>query len=495
MNKNKTSLWSAILLMPLVLCQCSAGKAEEKDLEKPNVIIIYADDLGYGDVSCYNKESKILTPHIDSLAAQGMRFTDAHSSASFCTPSRYSLLTGNYCWRTERTSSLQGGFDDPIIGKDESTLGDLFRRNGYRTAAIGKWHVGMQWSFIDPDGPREEENVDIAAPLKVTPVDQGFDYYFGTSACTSDDSPFAFIENRQVLGLPLTWIRNLQVVGDFNRETGELYYKDVQVAREWAHEKADTIFTRRAITFMEEQVAAGNRFFIYLPLSLPHIPWLPAEFVKGKSGDGPRGDLVLLADHCVGEITNSLERLGIEENTLVIFTSDNGPREGINGHRSAGELRGYKGSIYEGGHRVPFIVKWPGRIEANTVSDDLIGQIDLYATLASILDLPLAEGEAPDSYDFTPVLFGQALKKPVREEYVHHYYAMRKGDWKLIFWVEDIDAVAMNTIEADELYNLIGDPGEKINLLDQHPEIVSDLKSTFIEINNRGYSRPNPISN
>jgi len=481
-----------VLALPVAVfvCNCQADSASNEHSKKPNVIIIYADDLGYGDVSCYNKESKILTPHIDSLAAAGMRFTDAHSAASFCTPSRYSLLTGNYCWRTERTSNLQGGFDDPIIQEGEQTLGHLFRKKGYQTAAIGKWHVGMGWSYIDPDGPREEENVDFKAPLRITPVDQGFDYYFGTSGCTSDDSPFAFIENRQVQGLPLTWIRNLQVVGDFNRKTGELYYKDVQVAREWAHEKADTIFTRRAIAFMEEQVAAGKRFFVYLPLSLPHIPWLPAEFVKGKSGGGPRGDLVLLADHCVGEITSTLERLGIEDNTLVIFTSDNGPREGVNGHRSAGELRGYKGSIYEGGHRVPFIVKWPGRIEANTVSDALFGQIDLYATLARILDSPLAEGEAPDSYDFTPVLFGQALKKPVREEYVHHYYAMRKGDWKLHFWVEDMEDLSEGSIETEALYNLREDLAETRNLLELHPEIVEDLISSFIQIKNRGSSRP-----
>jgi arylsulfatase A-like enzyme len=317
-------------------------------------------------------------------------------------------------------------------------------------------------------------------------VDQGFDYYFGTSGCTSDDSPFAFIEHRQVLGLPLTWIDELQVEGDFDRETREEFYKDVHVAQGWAHEKADTMFTNKALAFMEQQVASDRPFFVYLPLSLPHIPWWPAEFVKGKSGDGPRGDLVLLADHCVGEIARALERLGVEDNTLVIFTSDNGPREGVNGHRSAGELRGYKGSIYEGGHRVPFIVKWPGRIEPNTESDALIGQVDLYATLAAILESPLSNDEAPDSYDFTPVLYGQVLKKPVREVYVHHNYAIRKGDWKLLFWVEEMEKLDEGNIEADELYNLKDDLAETRNLIEESPEIVADLRATFIAIRSRG---------
>jgi arylsulfatase A-like enzyme len=348
----------------------------------------------------------------------------------------------------------------------------------------------MQWTFKDINGPKDEENVDFEAPLKYTPVDQGFDYYFGTSGCTSDDSPFAFIENRQVQGLPLIPEYDLHVVGDFNITTKEKYNKDVLVAQGWAHEKADTIFTNRAIDFMEEQVAKNKPFFVYLPLSLPHIPWLPADFVKGSTGAGSRGDLVALADYCVGKITDNLERLGVNDNTIVIFTSDNGPRPGENGHKSAGDLHGYKGWIHEGGHRVPFIVRWPGKIEANSSSDELIGQIDIYATLAKILDSPLADREAPDSYDFSPVLFGQELNKSVRDVYIHHYYAIRKKDWKLIFWVENIDSVSMSNIEATELYNLKDDLIESNNVIEEHPDIVEELKSTFMKINNRGYSRP-----
>ena len=468
----------------LFFYNCNMKTSVDEVTEQPNIILIYADDLGYGDVSCYNPQSKIQTPNIDELAAEGMLFVDAHSGASFCTPSRYSILTGNYCWRSHSTAELQGGFDEPIIKKGEMTIGNLFQNNGYKTAAIGKWHVGMKWTLINENEGNEEKNIDYGSKLKLSPVDQGFNYYFGTSGCTSDDSPFAFIENRQVLGLPLTPAYDLNVVGDGD------YLKDVMVARYWAHEKADTIFTRKAIEFMEKQVKDKTPFFVYLPLSLPHIPWLPADFVKGTTDAGPRGDLVALTDYCVGRIVATIKRLGLENNTIVVFTSDNGPRQGVNGHNSAGDLRGYKGSIYEGGHRVPFIIKWPGKIAPNSKSDELIGQVDLYATFSSIIGHSLSDKEAPDSYSITPVLLGKENKKPIRDVFIHQYYAVRKGDWKLIFDLENIDSVSAHTVTAEELYNLNNDLSESENLIDEYPDIVEELKSTFIQINDQGYSRP-----
>jgi arylsulfatase A-like enzyme len=482
-------LVTAITLITTLCTGCAVQTAKQKPT-KPNVIVIYTDDLGYGDVSCYNRGSKINTPHIDKLAAEGMMFTDAHSPASFCTPSRYSTLTGNYCWRSESTSRLQGGYDRPIIKKDEMTLGHLFQQNGYKTAAIGKWHVGMHWALKDNSIEQEEENIDFDSPLIYTPVDQGFDYYFGTSGCTSDDPPFAFIENKQLLSLPLTAVYDLQVVGDFNRQTGELYYKDVLVAQGWAHEKADTIFTEKAIDFINKQVKKENPFFIYLALSLPHVPWLPPDFVKGTTQAGPRGDQVALIDYCLGEITATLDKLDIEDNTIIVFTSDNGPREGENGHQSAGDLRGYKGSIFEGGHRVPFIVKWPGKIAANSQSDELTGSIDLYATFARILNHELADNEAPDSYDISPVLLGRDYNKPIRDAYIHLFFAVRKGDWKLIFDVPGIDSVSEETFVAERLYNLKDDPAEEHNLVNEHPDVVEELRSIFITYNSEGYSRP-----
>jgi arylsulfatase A len=401
--------------------------------QQSNVVFIFTDDLGYGDVTCYNAESKITTPHINRLASQGMRFTDAHTSSAVCTPSRYSLLTGRYCWRTEHKTGVQGGYDLPLIEKGRMTLGNLFQNKGYKTAAIGKWHVGMEWTlkkgFSRED--QEMETVDHGAALKITPVDQGFDYYFGTSGCTSDDPPFCFIENRRILDYPLKLSEELNVIGDGD------FVKDVLMAEDWQHERADTTFTSKAIEFMETQVKNETPFFIYLALSLPHIPWLPSEFVKGTTDAGPRGDLVALADYCIGKIDEALIGMGVEDNTIVIFSSDNGPREGENGHQSAGPLRGLKGQIFEGGHRVPLIIRWPKKIESAAICDETVCMTDFMATFASILDVTLPEGMAEDSYDMSPLLFGKEITQPIRKSTVHHSgagaFAIRKGDWKIIF--------------------------------------------------------------
>ena len=263
------------------------------------------------------------------------------------------------------------------------------------------------------------------------------------------------------------------------------------MAEGWRHEDADTIFTNKAIQFIEEQVNNENPFFVYLPLSLPHIPWIPADFVKGTTGAGPRGDLVALLDYCIGEINKTLKDLDVENETIIIFTSDNGPREGVNGHKSAGELRGYKGSLYEGGHRVPFIIKWPTKIAANSESNELFGQTDIYSTLASMLNFTIGENEAPDSYDFSSVILGKDYKEPLRDNFVHHNYGIRKGHWKLIFDIENIDSVSLNTIQAEELYNLEEDLSESNNLIDNYPKIVEELKYDFIKIKDKGHSQLN----
>ncbi len=482
------TILNLIIAIPLILVFCHGCSTVQKKRNKPNVIVIHTDDLGYGDVSCYNPQSKIQTPHIDKLATDGMLFTDAHSAASYCTPSRYSILTGNYCWREPDALTLQGGYGGPIIADEEKTLGHLFQENGYKTAAVGKWHVGMKWALKEGEDEPEEGNIDFESPLVYTPIDQGFDYFFGTSGCTSDDSPFAFIENRQLLGLPLTPVNDLQVVGDFNWDTGEKYYKDVLVAQGWQHETADTIFNEKAIEFIEREAKKDNPFFVYLAPSLPHIPWLPPDFIKGASQAGARGDQVALIDYCLGQITAKLDELGLEENTIIVFTSDNGPRIGENGHQSSAHLRGYKGSTFEGGHRVPFIVKWPGKIPANSKTDQLLGTVDLYGTFAKILNHTMGHHEAPDSFDFTSVFLGQA-QNPVRETYVHHGFAIRKGDWKLIFDVEGLEDVSAKNVMPEGLYNLKNDPKEEHNLLAKHPGVAKQLKETFIDIYKKGFSR------
>lgn len=483
-------------VLSISVCSCkSIGKNKTNEIEvesSPNVIIIYADDLGYGDVSSYFSESKISTPNIDKLATEGLMFTDAHSPASYCTPSRYSVLTGNYCWRSKETFRLQGGYGPPIIKKDEMNLGSLFQQNGYKTAACGKWHVGMEWTLKNPKEPLDgdeyaEENIDFEVPLAFTPIDQGFDYFFGTSGCSTDDPPFLYIENRNVLGHPLTR-KTFEMITDIGGETS--IWEDILTGEGYSHQTADTTFTNKALGFIEEQVKKDTPFFVYLPLSLPHIPWEPADFIKGKSDAGPRGDLVALLDHCVGEVTSKLQALGVDDNTIIIFTSDNGPRQGEFDHRSAGNLKGYKGWMAEGGHRVPFIVKWPKKIEAGTVSDALISQVDIYATLAKILGAPMDEKDAPDSFDFSSILFGEKQSSPIRESYIHHGMAVRKGKWKLVFDVEDVENPTRDTIELIELYNLEEDLAEENNLLKEYPEIVSEMISIFMNAQKSGRTRP-----
>jgi len=481
--KNQYIKLGTFILLAGILYNCSSSPRKEKevlDLNRPNVIFIFADDLGYGDLSCYNTESRIQTPHLDRLATQGMLFTDAHSSAAVCTPSRYSLLTGRYCWRTDHKRGVQGGYGLPLIEKDRLTIGHVFQKQGYKTATIGKWHVGMEWPLDEGyvREEQEEETVNHLGIIKDGPLDHGFDYYFGTSGCTSDDSPFCFIENRKVLGNPLVPLEGLNVIGDGT------YMKDVLTTADWAHEEADTIFTNRAISFMQEQVNGENPFFVYLALSLPHIPWAPAEFVKGTTGAGPRGDLVALVDHCLGEIERSLSRMGIMEKTIVIFSSDNGPREGINGHSSAGPLRGLKGQIYEGGHRVPLIIRWPGRIEPGTITEETVCMTDFMSTFAELLGVVLPENAGEDSYSLLPVMLQKPYDKPFRESTVHHSgagaFAIRKGDWKMIFGeVEhgEMPGDPATWEDSGSLFNMREDPYETENLRDEYPEVVEEMNA------------------
>ena len=473
-----------MLTIVLIFTSCirPAKQTSGDERQKPNVVFIFTDDLGYGDLSSYNPDSKISTPNIDRLVSEGMKFTDAHTSSAVCTPSRYSLLTGSYCWRTDFKSGVQDGYGLPLIASGSMTLGHLFGDEGYATSAIGKWHVGMEWTLKDGAKEQVEETVDHSAPLKITPIDQGFDYFFGTSGCTSDDGPFAFIENRKLVVGNLERLEELNVVGDGD------FIKDVWAVEGWQHEAADTIFTNKAIRFIEDQVNNNRPFFVYLALSLPHIPWLPADFVKGTSGAGPRGDLVSLIDHCVGQINETLRALGVEKNTIVVFSSDNGPRAGINGHNSAGKLRGLKGQIFEGGHRVPLVVRWPGKVRAGAITDETVCMTDFMRTFAGILGTELTGKTGEDSYDLSPVLLGRDYDTPLRSSTVHHSgagtFAIRKGDWKIIFGeVKNGDEPdnPENWDQTGYLFNLKEDPFEETNLYHQYPHIVDEMNQLLAD--------------
>jgi len=467
----------------------AAQKTIGKQQKLPNIVFIMTDDMGYGDVTCYNPDSKIPTPNMDRLAKEGLRFTDAHSPSAVCTPTRYGVLTGRYCWRSRLKRGVFGGFNRPLIENDRLTVASFLKRHGYSTACIGKWHLGMDWTLkegVEPD-EQDQKTVDYTKPIISGPNELGFDYFFGTAGCTTDDPPLCFIENNRTVGIP-----NQVLPFDFAEEGRKLL-----MVPGWRHEDADIEFTKKTIEFIEKHVREkpDKPFFIYLPLSVPHIPCLPPDFVKGKSQAGPRGDQVVLADWCLGQIVKALDHLNISDNTLVIFTSDNGPREGVNGHKSAGDWRGLKGSIWEGGHRVPFIAEWPGKIKPRTTCDEVITFTDLMATCAAIVGTKLPKNTAEDSYNILPALLGEKLRQPIREATVHHsgggVFAIRQGQWKLIPGSRGSGADRRpRSGAAGQLYNLANDPYEKNNLWEKHPEIVERLTKLLEKYKKQGYSRP-----
>ena len=470
-----------------------------------------ADDLGYGDPGCYNSASRIRTPHIDSLARQGMRFSDAHSPSAVCTPTRYGVLTGRYCWRTWLKTNVVGGYTDPLIGPERTTVASLLRRQGYRTACIGKWHLGLGWtrhngyvgqwrerpryvSWQDGD-PEKGDHVDFTQPVQGGPADRGFDYAFYTAACSTIDGPFCFLENRHTVGIPDRPMPVDKSVGPDYRPRRGLMTEGFDL------KQVDTIFSRKAIEFMERchRETPEKPFFLYLALSSPHAPWLPPDLAKGGSDEGPRGDMVVWTDWCVGRILSALDRLDLAEDTLVIFTSDNGPRPGQNGHRSAGSLRGFKSHIWEGGHRVPFIARWPGKIEAGSTSDALICLTDLMATCAATVGADLSADEGPDSFSILPVLLGRTSDRPVRPAVVLHscygVFAIRQGKWKLILgtkssggWVPPAGKKPVSGAPG-QLYDLAEDPREEHDLWEAHPEIVARLSGLLDTYRTQGHSR------
>jgi len=462
----------------------------------PNVVFILADDMGYGDASCYNADSKIQTPNIDELARQGIRFMDAHTPSSVCTPSRYGLLTGRYCWRTRVKKGVILGYDEaPLIESGRETLGSLMQKAGYSTACIGKWHVGLHWQtkngyaiqddknqWLNYSGVfrENEENIDFSKPVCGGPNDLGFDYSFITLGCSTSDNPYCFIENNYTVGVP-----SVMLADKWQGLPGVVTAKMVP---DWSMEEVDPIFTQKAIEFIERSIVEKPKspFFLYLALSSPHIPFLPPDFAKGTSAEGPRGDLVKVVDWSVGKLMETLDKHEISDETLVIFTSDNGPRRGANQLHSAGEFRGYKATIWEGGHRVPFIARWPGMINPGLESDQLISLTDMLATFAELSQQPMASESGEDSYSVYPALLGEELKDTVETIRVFHsvsgVFALRKGNWKFIEGTKGGGNGRINLTEdslrlVGQLYNLSTDPGEQTNLFSRYPEKVMELKA------------------
>lgn len=476
-----------------VVFACNNSKQTKiPSAELPNIVFIMADDMGYGDVGCYNPDSKIPTPNMDILASEGIMFTDAHSPSAVCTPSRYGLLTGRYCWRTRLKKGVILGYDEvPLIEKDRMTLASLLKEKGYHSASIGKWHLGLNWQtkngYILQDDlnnwkeysgiiKMNEENIDFSKPISGGPIDLGFDYFFGTLGCSTGDPPYCFIENNHTVGIP-----SIISPEEMNSLPGVV--KGLMVP-DWSEEKVDLEFTQKAIEFIDKTQKNNTKkpFFLYLALSSPHIPFLPPNFAKGKSEEGSRGDLVTVVDWSVGKIMETLDQYNLAENTLVIVTSDNGPRKGANDHRSAGFFKGYKGSIWEGGHRVPFIAKWPGKIAPGTTSRQTISLTDMFATFSNLDKKDTTQLGGEDSYNMLPAFFGETVDQADQQLRIFNSasgaFAIRKGKWKLIEGENKNERSKTDNKPSEsfgELYDLASDPFEEKNMWVKKPEIVLEL--------------------
>lgn len=472
----------------LFLLSARGASAESSPATRsPNIVYILADDLGYGDVRCFNPEGKIATPHLDRLASEGMRFTDAHSGSAVCTPTRYGILTGRYSWRSSLKSGVLDGYSPRLIEPGRLTLPEFLHRQGYRTACVGKWHLGMEWPrkrAEDSGKIKDGWDVDYARPIANGPTAVGFDSYFGISA-SLDMPPYVFIDRDHPESVPTvekTWIRKGPAAADFEAE-------DVLPS-----------LVRSATSFLKANAKAareGTPFFLYLPLAAPHTPILPTPEWRGKSGLNAYGDFVMQVDQAVGRVLEVIEAEGLTGETLVIFTSDNGcspqakyPELLAKGHDPSAGFRGTKADIFEGGHRIPFLVRWPRRVAPGSTSDQVICLTDLFATCAEILGVRLPDSSAVDSVSVLPALTGKATT-PLREATVHHSingsFAIRRGRWKLALCPDSggWSTPRPGRDEADDLpevqlYDLEADRAERHNLQAEHPEVVREL-TTLLE--------------
>jgi arylsulfatase A-like enzyme len=480
------ALWTAIL--PIALFPGESGRAGELD-RRPNLVFILADDLGYGDPHCYNAASRIPTPNIDRLATQGMRFTDAHTPSAVCTPTRYGVLTGRYCWRTSLKRGVLQGYSPLLIEPGRMTVASLLKKNGYATAAIGKWHLGLG----------KAASTDYARPLTPGPNSVGFDYFFGIPA-SLDMPPYCFVENDHVTKAPTARIE----ASEMRRKGGNGFWRAGAIAPGFKHEDVLPKLTEKAVAFLGRQ-SRTKRFFLYLALNAPHTPWMPTPDFRGKSTAGHYGDYVAQVDATLGRVSKALDEAGLAGSTLLIFTSDNGAHwlpsdiEKWN-HRANDGLRGQKADIWDGGHRVPFLARWPGKIRAGSTSTEPICLTDLLATAAELVGTRLPADAGEDSFSIVPVLLGKKLERPIHEAIVHHSadgtFGIRQGSWKLAMALGSHGFSIPRDIKPTkdgprgQVYNLDDDLEEKNNLWLKRPDIVKRLTALLQKYQTEGRSRP-----
>ena len=477
-------------------------------MTKPNIIYIFADDMGYGDMACNNPDCKIPTPNLDRLATRGMRFTDAHAGSSVCTPSRYNVLTGRYAWRSRLKQGIVWEWDGALIEEGRMTVADVLRDNGYSTACIGKWHLGWDWPTLDGTHPNDTlefgkglhreraafaDNIDYTARIGGGPVDRGFDSYFGVDV--PNFSPYTWFENDHLKDQPTT------------TKPDDMYGHPGRMKPGWKLEEMIPEFTRRAVDLIESNADSEKPYFLYFPLTSPHSPIVPNEQFKGMSGVDNYGDFVCEVDWVAGQVMDALDRTGTADNTLLIFTSDNGPEKGTpddqgvyerarrTGHYSMSSLRGIKRDAWEGGHREPFVAAWPEVIPAGSRCDQPVCLGDLMATCAEIVGAELPEDAGEDSVSLLPLLKGET-DKPTRDLVVHHSmsgrFAIRRGDWVFIDsptgddngepeWLKQQRGYEPHD-SPGELFNLREDLSERVNRYADQPEIVKELSAILNRI-------------
>ena len=493
--KQKFSGFACLVGIAMVLVSCGSHKPSETRTDvKPNVIFILADDMGYGDIRALNPEGKIETPHLDRLASEGMSFSDAHTNSAVCTPTRYGILTGRYCYRSRLKSSVLYGYSESLVEPGRTTLASLLKDQAYQTACIGKWHLGLGWQKKDPAKPlfvkRDNWEIDLITncdyekAVSSGPNSIGFDYSYILPG-SLDMAPYVYVEDHRVKEAVSG------VLEAVDTERG-VFYRQGEMAEGFDIHQTLDHFTDRAVDYITEASSTEQAFFLYFPLTAPHTPWLPSEQFRGKSGAGVYGDFVMHVDFVVGRILTSLDQLGISDNTIVVFTSDNGSHwtpEDIEkwSHRANHHYAGMKSDIWDGGHRVPFLVRWPGKVKAGARSGQLICTTDWLATSADIAGYPLSDEEGEDSYSFLPELLGISSESETGRAVIHHSlpgeFAIRQGKWKYLDcrgsggW----SSGGEESDPAGQLYNMESDPGEQHNLYASMPEKVEQLKSLLEE--------------
>lgn len=489
----------------IIFCVSCDSENQKSISQLPNIVYILADDLGYGDVSAYNPDSKLATPNIDKLAGEGMRFTDAHSPSSVCTPTRYGIMTGRYCWRSKLPRGVLSGYGQSLIEQKETTVAELLKRNGYVTGVVGKWHLGLDWKLKEGHEDSLKSYGDLPILTNINsdwidfnqapangPTTHGFDYSYILPA-SLDMEPYCYLENDVLESIPDQYTPG----NDLDAEswaTGA-FWRAGRMSKDFDFYEVLPTFVQKAKGFISRQSNKEQPFFLYLPLAAPHTPWVPKENYNGKSGAGQYGDFVQMVDTGIGEVLDALRKNGVHENTLVFFASDNGPfwkPEFVEkfDHKAAHIYRGMKADIWDGGHRIPFIVRWPGNVAANSHSNQLTTLTNLISTIAGVVGDETKPGVGTDSYSILPVLLGGEADNSYAV--IHHsskgMFSIRKSEWK---YIEGLGSGGFSNpalVSPEEgkprwqLYNMKDDPGEQNNLFSEHPEITKRLKKELDEI-------------